>query len=538
MKHILRWQYLCFCLLLLAVPALSQEEEEEDGGATLSPAIQWQLVETAWGRREYDDAAALMTAYAEANPDEPNALEGWWRTYEVYRAYRPNADRRKKTYEKAMAAAQRWAKKYAESDKQRASVALWYQGNLLNNEGLRAAAITAFQELVTKYPGTAYEQHAYWALAEWQREAKNYQEALKNYAAYRKVVGITDQAAMAVYREGWIYEDLKDKANAAASYKSVLTGDYNWGWWNTAWGALDAAKRLKAMGEEELSRSIALKIIDKSPAWGDLHQQAQVLLGQVPGKNVLIVQYYNQNFSTDKINLDANSKVNLKRDLQTLVRLSYVTKELPFKGIYTVIPKVAMDKSSDAMKKVTADDKTAYSAEIIAPDANGNVQGDRWFNFVTASTQTNAPGNVVVTRKWEKAGAGWGQSTIRIQSGVRWDIWIYLPNEKTNPNNFSVQPYDVHEGGKTFRWLGGHHDVTQGLTLKFPIEVGGNVQEYYPKVVLTRGAAGGFADKSALGTEATMETKDMVFKLNATSDFPYTLSSPGSENITLEEISR
>src|SRR5687768_13596284 len=90
--------------LLIGLPTARAQDEEDDGGAVLSPELQWRLADGAWHRREYDDAAALMGTYAAVNPDQPQTIEAWWRTYEIYRAYRPNEDRRKTTFTKAVEA--------------------------------------------------------------------------------------------------------------------------------------------------------------------------------------------------------------------------------------------------------------------------------------------------------------------------------------------------------------------------------------------------------------------------------------------------
>jgi len=545
MKQIMKWSLslICIVALALAVPMLpAWAQDEEDGGeeATLDPALQWRLAESAWGRREYDDAAALMSAYAELNPDEPNALEALWRVYEVYRAYRPNPERKKITYEKAVAASVRWTKKYAESNKERAAQAMWYNVMLLEHEGARPQSILMVQDLLKRFPGTTYDDDAYWSLGEWFREAKRYQEAIPNYVLYRKVAGNTELAALACFREGNSYEELKNKQAAIDAYKLVLNGEYNWGWGQVHWGTLEVARRLKTMGEEELSRAFALKLIDKTPKEWDVNIQARTFIGQkiINPKKIWIHPHLYYNYTSDKVNIDGRTKMMLSRDISTLVRLQYVSKEDPFKATLTLTPKLTMDKTPDNMKKSDgAGGRTIYTADIIAPDAAGNVTADSWYKFTEAAHAETSPDNLVITRKWEKAGETWGNCTIRVQSSARWHMWIYLPNDKTNANNLSMQPNEVNDAGKTFRWYD-WYDMNQGITIKFPVEVGGNMAEYYPKIRLERHAGGLYADKTALGTDADYDLSELSVKLNSADAFPYTVNFPGYKTVTIDEVSK
>lgn len=533
-------RFLCLLLAIALLPvAPVRADDDDDAGPGLSPPMQWNMAYSSWGKRQYDDAASLMMAYATANPDEPNAIEAWWYTYEIYRAYRPKPERRKLVYDKATTAAARWVRKYTDTNKERASLALYYEALMANNEGFRAQAISLFQELAKKLPGTTYEQHAYWNLAEWMREARRFSEAATYYQVYRKVVGITEYGAIAAVREGWCHEELKNKENAIQAYKDILTTPYNWGWWNVVAYALDAAQHLKAMKEDELCRALALKVIDKAPpSWTDFQAQARALLGESQPRSVTIMPHLNYTYTCDRVNIDGQTKLSLVRDLPILVRLSYITKDAPFKGKFSITPKMDMDKKPENM---TAEDgaggKTTYTADIVAPDANGGITSDWWYKFTDNASSEGAPDNLNITRKWTKQGPGWGECTIRIQSTERWFVRIYLPNDKTNPNNLSNQPNVVEDGGKTFLWYN-WYDMTQGFTVKFPVEVGGNTEEYYPRMRLERYNGGRFPNKSGSGKVADDEYRDFSLKLSSDAAFPWTYTFPGYTTINIDEVSK
>jgi len=533
------WTLLCLSLLSLFIagPAAHAQDDDEDDGGGFTPELQWKLADTAWNRREYDDAAALMMTYVTANPDQDNSIEAWWRTYEIFRAYRPNEERRKSTFTKAVEATVRWERKYATSNKERASQALWYRAHLNNNEVGRPQAILILQDLVKKFPGTAYEDDAYWYLGEWLREANRPQEAIDSYQGYRKVVGNTEQAVMAHFREGWMYEALKDNAKAIATYREIFESNYNWGWHQMLYGSMDAASRLVKLGEPELARAIALKIIDKAAHRLDLVVQARKLIGdtQLP-KRVLIESRVNSYYTANTVNVDGRSKVKVKRDLPVLVRLSYVDEFNPVKGTITLTPKVEMDKVAENATASTGANKTAYTGEFVVPGADKKVQTDWRYSFAEAEKPSEAPDGLVITRKWENTGKGWGMSTIRVQSNATWYMYIYLPNEKTNPNNINIQPNAVQDGGKTFRW--DHHNMQQGLTLKFPVEVGAETREFYPKIVLSRDTGAAYAQVSGVGKEVTHDSREFATRLEVDSAIPYTINFPSSTTVTVEEVKR
>lgn len=526
----------------LFVTPVHAQDDEEDGGTVMDANQQWQLVDAAWNRREYDDAAALMRSFAEANPDHPNALEGLWRSYEIFRAYRPNEVKRKAAYERATTAIEREIRKYRTTDKERTAKALWYGMWLTNNEIGRPAGITKLQEMVKLTPGTTWDDDALWQLAEWLREAGRFRESIPVFESYAKVVGVSQGGTNAAYRIGWMYQELKENTNAINAFKAAVNGEFNWGWGEMHWGALDAARRVKAMGDEETMRAFGARIMaNTSKDWLDYQNQVRTLLGEktISGaKRILIYPHLNFNYSTDKINIDGRTKILVVRDVPVLVRMQNVTKEEPFKATITLTPKVTMAQESADMKKADGDGgKSTFTADIAVPDAKDGIQGDWWYKFTTTELTDVAPDGLVVTRKWTKAGNGWGECTIRIQSSARWHVWVYLPNNKTNPNNLSFQPNEVQEGGKTFKWHD-WFDLNKGMTIKFPVEVGGNIEEYYPKMRFERGSWNRNPERAAEGKEASYDFAEFSLKLKSEQSFPYTVSFPGNTVVTMDEVSK
>ena len=535
MGRIIKWLLLLLCVIIM-LPVAAQDEDEENGNA-IDATLQWRIACTAWDRREYDNAAAIMLGYAQGNPDEAFVLEAYWRTYEIYRAYRPNPDRKKKVLETALNACERWVKKYADNDNVKAAQSRWYKAQLLDREGNRQMAIVALNELINRFPGTDLDDDAYWALGEWLREAKRFREAIDAYAGYIKTVGVTDWAAVCWYRQALCFEAMGDKGGAVDAYRAVLNGKYNWHWHHTAHGAIDAARRLRAMGEDELARAFALKIVDSAhPNWVDLRAQAMTFLGEkgIIPKYVRIYPHLNETFNCYGINLTGNTKLQVNRDLPVLVRLERVSKEDPFKGAVTVIPKVTIEKAPDNMKLSEEGGKKTFTAPIAAPDEKGAITGDWWFRFSQESQMEDPPDGLTITRSWEATENNNGLCTIRIQSTARWHIWISLPNNKTNVNNLSIQPHEVQEGGKTFKW---HDwiDLSKGLIIKFPVETGGNVDAFYPKIRLERNMWGYQRESNGTDTGASADTKFMSVKLSGEKVFPYTYHYTGSRVVILNE---
>ena len=128
------------CFARLALPLNSPNRRVPMTMTTASPATQWMLISGAWNKREYTDAASMMMTYSEGNPDEDHALESWYDAFEVYRAYRPNPAKQKEVFDKAVEADARWTRKYADSNRERASSALWYQALEDSEEGQQAQA--------------------------------------------------------------------------------------------------------------------------------------------------------------------------------------------------------------------------------------------------------------------------------------------------------------------------------------------------------------------------------------------------------------
>lgn len=527
-ERLIIWCLLLASLCLLAIPVIADDDDEDGGGIVLNAELQWKMAQAAWDRREYDDAAVMFTNFAEKNPDDKSALDARWRAYCVYRDNRPNADRKVKARDKALNDCDRWERKYATTDKERGATAYWYRAYIFEREQGREPAIAVMKTLLEKFPGTSLEDDADWTLAEWLREAKHYQDAIRYYAAYRKVIDGNETAGLSWFREGNCQEEMGNQAEAIECYKGVLNGNYNWGWGQVHWGALDAARRLKKMGEEALARAFLIKITDKcDPNW-DVTKQALTELGQQPSMRVMIYPYFNQTFTTGNINIDGRTKLALLKEMPILVRPTYLPKDTPFNATLTITPKVEMAKTPENMK---AGDGKAFTTEIAA-----KTGGDFWYGFTQTTQQVAPPDNLVITRKWEKVGETWGECTIRIQSSARWHMWIYLPNNKSNPNNFNVQPNEVQENGKTFRWYD-WYDLKEGMTIKFPVEIGANVAKFYPKIRLEHGTQGWFyRDSHGAGKQATYECNEFTVTLASEQEYPFTFTFPGTSVVMVNEI--
>lgn len=522
-------------LFLLAIPLAAQDDAGD--GAQFGPDLQWSLAIASQDNRQYDDAASLLYAFAETNPDNEHALDAWMRTYSIYRNNRPNEERKKDAFNKAVAACVQWTTKYATSNKERAAAGLWNHAMLLDYESQRPLAITQLQTLIEKFVDTSYNDDAYWYLAEWMREAKRYPEAITYYQKYRDVVGITEIGGLAWYREGNCKEDLGDPAGAIEAYQHVLEGKYDWRWGQIHWNGLDTARRLKALGKDEMSRAFALKIIDNgSPDW-DVVKQAKIFIGAGGDlKKIYIYPHIRYSYTTSNVSINARSKLALSIDQPLLVRMSYVSKDNPFRATLKVTPKVKLAKTPDNMTATETGGVKSYTAEIIAPDDKGNVQQDWWYGFGPEDQTSPPPDGLVVTRTWEKTGANWGECTLRIQSPDRWTIWVYLP-KSTSPNNMSLQPNEVHDNNTTFRWHD-WFDLRQGLTIKFPVEVEGNVQEFYPRIRLEQGADNRYPGADNSGTTATYSTAEYDITLTSEEKFPYAVYFPGSRTVELQQVTK
>jgi len=534
----LSWLLMAFLLIALPSFAPAADDEDDGGGPAIDPVLQWKIAQNAWDQRAYDNAAAVLLAFADANPDDDNALEAYWRTYEVYRAYRPNPNRKKIVWEKALNACERWVKKYAGNDKVKAAKSRWYKASLLDREGNRQMAIVALNELVDKFLGTDYDDDAYWSLGEWLREAKRYNEAIDAYAGYIKTVGASDWGAVSWYRQAMCFEALGNTEGAIEAYRSVLNGPYQFGWHYTAHGGIDAARRLRALGEDELARRFALKIVDDgNPGWTDLRAQALSFLGEkaVIAKYIRVYSYLNETFSSYAVNITANARLQVDRNLPLLVRIERSSKEDPFAGTLSIVPKVTLDKQPEGIRLSEEGGKKTFTDVVATPDDKGAITGDWNYVFSQESRMEEPPDGVVITRKWEKTENNIGICTIHIQSSARWYIFITLPNNKTNVNNINMQPHEVRDGGKTFLWYY-WIDLSKGIDIVFPVEVGANVEAFYPQVRLERNVGGYQPDTSGNGTTAASETPYLSVKLASDKAFPYSLHYTGTRVVLLNEM--
>lgn len=534
MSRLLRWLLLCSCALLLFAPAFAQDDDDDGGGGggKLDADTQWKFCQRFWDNRNYSDFAAFALQYCEANPDHASVLDAWWRVYEVYRAYRPDPARKKAVYPKAVAACERWEKK---SDKKAAANGLYYHALLVEREGNRPQGISLLTDMTKKYPDQSWS-YVYWTLAEWLRESGRNQEGAEAYEMFFQKDGYSDLSGHAVTRAGWCYQALGKRDDAIRVWMRLLDKGFNIGWGGVHWNILDAGDRLKAMGEDELAKKFAMQILEKGGDWPDIRARALNILGEKPIKRIYLYPHFYYYYSTDRINLAPGMNMDLSSQYNFLVRATYVTKESPFNADLTIMPKVTMDTVPTTVKTEENDGKKSYTAKIVIPDDKGNMQGDWWYNFVHKE-KSQSPGGIIVNRKWEKAGNTWGQCTITITAPAndRWNIYLYMPNDKTNVNNLSLQPNEVRDNSKTFLWYG-WYDLSKGWEIKFPIEVGAATQEYYPKVFLDRGIGINYQNTGGNSAEVKYDMKEYSIKLTSDAAFPYTIQFPGYQGITLEEV--
>jgi len=527
MNIFLRWCLALACVLVFFLPVLAEEEE---GGVTLDPGLQWKIADSTWSRREYDDAAVLFVAYGQKNPDDENGLEAWWRACRVYHNFRSNPKRYKEIYPKAIDACERWTLKYATAKPERAASGYWYKAMLLDNAGNRAMALETLLTQVKKYPNINWNGEPYWRIGEWLREARRYPEAIKSYDTFATIVGKgNENGAGAIYRIAWCYEELANREEAITAYKRVLHGGYNWGWGQMNWNGLDAARRLKKIGEHDLALEFLKKIVEKCNPNSDVYKQAMSELGAKPGMQIWIQPHLGYHYYSSNVNVDSRSKVTLKQEVNLQLRATYVTKDTPFRATVTLAPKVEMLKTPNNMKLNA--DGTAYQATISTDKG-----GDYWYSFWRTDQSVPLPDGVYITRKWEKMGATWGECQIRIQSTSRWYIYIYMPDNKTNPNNMNIQPSDVRDNGRTFYWDYWTVDPSQGVTFKFPVDVGGNTSAFYPKIRIDHGYGASYAEQSGNINEATYDFREMKLSVKADTPFPYTVNFPAYSEVTLEEV--
>ena len=229
----------------------------------------------------------------------------------------------------------------------------------------------------------------------------------------------TDRGALSVFREAQCYEALKDKAHAIETYKIVFDPKYNWAGGYLGPGAVDAARHLIDDGAPDVSRQMAMMVVDKSPkegwAWPDIQNQAKTLLGQAPAKNLYIQPYMYNHYSTSHINIEGTSKLTVAHEPRLLLSVRYASAADPLHAVLTFTPKVDMKTIPPQVTKVDGD-KTTYSMKVDSPDAKGALFGDQWIGWMENDEDASPPSNLVLTRKWEKEGSDWGTCTIRLQS--------------------------------------------------------------------------------------------------------------------------
>lgn len=520
---------------MLTMPGFSQDDEEENGGGggKLDANLQWKLVCNAWDKRQFDDAASQATNFATANPDHTAAPDAWWRAYLVYRDYRPNEPKRKSTYEKAMTAYDRYEKKNTESKKDQAAVALWYKGHMSSREVGSQVGVNYLLDLLKKYPGTPIERDAQYQAANWLREQKRYREAIEIYDAAEKSWGVSPQGANIVVWRGWCYQEIKDNEGAIQSYKILLDKPFNIGWGEVHWSLLDIARRMKTIGEEELSRKFAMKIIDKGdPNWDVTKQASAMLFGAA--KSVNLFPYVNLRYFSDVQNLDGNTKCKVIKEMPVLLRIYGYPKETPFKGTLTVQPLVEMDQTTGA-KSENDKNEILYSSDIQMPNKDGNT-GDLWYGFRTKEVQGSPPGGLVITRKWKKTGDDWGMATITVKCPFRVHIFI-TTNQKLNANNFNDQPNAMEDGEKTARWYD-WADLTNGREITFPVTVG-KAEEYYPKVRILFGSGNWYyKPENTKGKDCISNMKEMKVTLSSETDFAAHIEYPSDTWLTMNEITK
>ena len=526
MKKIL----LLLLLSLFILPVFAQDDDDDTGSSFVVTAdLQWRIAENTWNSRNYDDAAILMTNLATEYPDFAMALDCWWRSYEIYKYHRPNEEKYKNALSKGTAACNNWEEKYKNEDINRASRAVWYRGNFLDREGNKQAAIDVLVTVHQKYPGSNMEHDAIWHAAEWSRQLQNYIKAIDIFKMHTKVhENNNDWRALDYIRIGLCYTELKNFEAAKEAYLTPLYYEpLNWGWGEIHWGILDGARRLKAAGETKVAREMLMRLIDKGQADWDVVRQARTEVGE-ESMSLDIYPYIDRFYMSDSISVDARSNVDLKYNYSLLIRPKYVPEGKLFKAKVTMEIKHKLNGVPNDMKA----DGNAYSTSIAGHS------GDYWYRVsADEDAKVNLPDGVVITRSWEKAGEDWGYATVRVQSRARYNIYIYMPNNKTSVNNLNTQPNEVRDNGTCFRWYD-WYDLNNGTTIKIPVEIGKNVSKYYPRVELQRNIHGQiYPNIQGKGKKAEADNKDIKVTVEEnTEDFPYVFSYPGTTYVQLKEI--
>jgi hypothetical protein len=259
------------------------------------------------------------------------------------------------------------------------------------------------------------------------------------------------------------------------------------------------------------------------------HERAELGIADTNSQVLELWPHILKTYSTDNINIDGRTKIKLNIDMPLLVRPRYITKDTTFTTTIIVTPKDGVTAKFDNMKAGEGEKANSYTADITT-----KTGGDFWYRGMTKTTMETPPDNLVVTRKWEKIGNTWGECTIRIQTTARWHFWIYLPNNLTNTNNLNTQPNEVNDGGKTFRWYD-WYDLSQGMTIKFPVEVGANVTAFYPAIRLERGCWGMYyGNKNGKGKDGPYDYKYFTVNFTTETETPYQYVSPGNAIVTTQ----
>jgi tetratricopeptide (TPR) repeat protein len=528
--------YILLAILFLVVaPAFAQDDDDDNGsgGGKLDANLQWKLVCNAWDKRQYDDAASQAINFSIANPDHGSAPDAWWRAYLVYRELRPNETKRKNTYEKAMNAIEKYERKYSESKKDLAALSLWYKCEISCREVGTQAGLNCVLDIIKKYPGTPIEREAQYRAANWLRDLKRYREAIDIYDTAEPLWGISPQGANIVVARGHCYQETKDNESAIKSYKILLDKPFNIGWGEVHWNLLDIARRMKTIGEDELSRRFAMKLIDKGdPNWDVTKQASAMLFGAA--KSVNLYTHYNLRYSADGQNLDGNTKCKITKEMPVLLRIYGYTKEAPFKGSLSMLPLVDMTQTGGA-KTVNDKEEVTYTADIQMPNKDGNVN-DLWYQFKTKEAVVSAPGGLIITRKWEKTGDDWGMATVTVKCPFRVHIFI-TSNSKLNANNFNDQPNEIRDGDKTARWYD-WVDLTNGRTLTFPVN-DVKTAEYYPRVQIHYGSGNWvYKGENTKGKDCIANMKEMKVTLSSETDFSARIEYPSDTWLTLNEFTK
>ncbi len=535
----MKYLYLILTLLLLVMPVIAQDDEDDPpatGGNNFNADMQWKLADDRWNKNQLDDAAIQCVSFATANPNHSAVLEAWFRAYIVYRERRPNEPKRKNTFEKAMAAYDNYEKKYADTNKDLAASALWYKSELTCREISSQAGLACCQDSLKKYPGAKNERDMLYRAANWLRELKRYREAIELYDLAEKPWGFSPAGANIVVWRGWCYQEIKDNENAIQSYKLLLENGFNIGWGEVHWNLLDIARRMKTMGEDELSRKFAMRIIDKGdPNWDVTKQASAMLFGAA--KSVNLFPYYNLRYSADTQNLDSNTKCKIIKEMSVLLRIYGYPKETPFKGTLSVLPLVDMSQTTGTKTDVEKEGKTetSFLSDLQMPNKDGNY-GDLWYGFKTAEILGPPPGGLIITRKWEKTGEDWGISTVTVKCPYRVHIFIST-NQKMNANNFNDQPNAMEDGDKTARWYD-WADLTNGRKLTFDVNVG-KADEYYPKVRIYFGTGNWYyKGENTKGKDSVANMKEMKVTLSSETDFSARIEYPSDTWLQLNELTK